>query len=60
MVAIINLIKALYRKMSGFEIHSDDIETAVTSIYRFLTEAALGSLDDFTNRLNTSKNGLSN
>jgi P-type Mg2+ transporter len=59
-VAILNLMKALYRKMSGFEIHSDEIETAVTSTYSSLTEAALMSLDDVTNRLNTSKNGLSN
>ena len=46
MVAIFNHIKALYRKMSGIEIHSDDIETAVTSTYSFLPEAALMSFDD--------------
>ena len=60
MKVIFNHIRALYRKMSGLEIHSDDIEIAVTSIYSLLIEAALMSLDDLLIRLNTSKNGLSN
>lgn len=59
MKVIFDQIRAFVRKLAGLEIHSDEIETAVTSSYSFLIEASLMGLDDVFDRLDTSKSGLS-
>jgi len=59
MKAILASIKTLFRKMSGLEVHSDELETAVISTYSFLIEASFMSIDDLFEKLDTSREGLS-
>ncbi len=58
MKALLNPIKAFFRKMAGLEVHSDDIETAVTSTYSFLIEASFMGVDDVLDKLDSSQDGL--
>jgi len=52
-------IKKFFQKLSGLEVHYDDIETAVTSTSSFLIEASFMGVDDLFNKLDTSRDGLS-
>jgi P-type Mg2+ transporter len=51
-------MKALIRRLTSFEVHTDDIESAVFSTYGDLIEAALKHPDAVMQHLNTSSDGL--
>jgi len=52
-------INKLSQKISGLEVHSDEIETAVTSTYSYLIDASFTDIDDLLEKLDTSRDGLS-
>lgn len=59
MKTVFNRFKSLLGSISGLEIHSEEIEIAVTSTYKSLIEASLMNIEDVFSRFETSQTGLS-
>jgi Mg2+-importing ATPase len=57
---IVTTVKIWISKISGKEIHSEEIETAVTSTYRYLIDASGMTPNEVMSEYATSKSGLTN